>query len=325
MSSYHAKFSYLNKNSKDNFNWRITHFEPDQGEMESGLSQEQIYADMYNGKRRLLYGTKYNSTANIKITVVKHDYSDFSVSECRDAYRWLTGSPTANWLDLYVGDELKYSFLCTVQDVKPEKLDSRTVGLHIYFESVSPWAYSPVQNFRCNFEQHLSLNSDGVLIPTDSNNVLNITDDGVLYNSTTGGAAFQINESGVTSIDNSVDIQVDNKTDDLYTYIYLNVVLMSFTSDYLSIKNKTLNEETIITGMSANEMIQLKPEQFIISSVPNKIFGDDFNFVWPRLKPGINKFSISGSGSGDVTFSYRYPIKIGDCTIDSNELNYDDC
>lgn len=325
MSSYHSNFSYLNKNSKDDFGWLIVHFEADQGEMDSGLSQEQVYADMYNGKRRLLYGTKYNSTASIKITVIKQNQSDFSVAECRDAYRWLTGNPMASWLQLYAGDKLQYEFLCTVQDVKPQKLDARTVGLNIYFESTSPWAYSPPQTIQCSFGQGLSVIDDGVLTKGDDT-LLNITSQGVLYNGIEGGAGlFQIESDGTIYVDNSIRLQIDNKSDDLYTYITLNTTFINHDSDYLSIENITLNETTLITNMNINETIKFDSEQFIISDIPNKIFSNNFNFVWPRLAPGINEFVISGTGSGRIEFTYRYPIKIGDCAIDVYIPNDDAC
>ena len=49
MSSYHSSFTYLNKNSQEDFKWVITHFDPDNGETDSFLSQDQIYTESYNG------------------------------------------------------------------------------------------------------------------------------------------------------------------------------------------------------------------------------------------------------------------------------------
>lgn len=309
MSSYHTKFSFLNKNSADK-GWLIVHFEADEGEMDSYLSQEQIYTDSYNGAKRLLYGTRWTETALVKITVIKGDGSAFTVAECRDAYRWLTGNPKASWLDLYVGDELQYSFLVTTQDVKQQKLDARTVGLNIYFESVSPWAYSRIQTHMYSLEQGMEA-SDGVVYSKDSNYALQV-EDGIVY-SNTGTLGI---ENGIVYIDNSASLIINNETDDLYTPIYLNTTFTNMNSDYLSIKNITTGEETIIKNMATNEIITLDSGQFITSSVLGKVFGNDFNFIWPRVIPGINEFAISGSGVGNVSFTYRYPIKIGDCAID---------
>jgi hypothetical protein len=316
MGAYHSSFTYLNKSSLDE-EWLIVAFDPDHGEMDGYLAQEQIYTDSYNGSRRILYGTRWTDVITIKISVIKKDGSDFSLDECRRAYRWLTGSPKANWLDLYVGNDLKYSILCTTQSVAPYKMDARTVGLNIYFESLSPWAYSPVQSFSCFFDQKL-LVENGVL-DNDSSS-LNIDENGTVYNS---AETMRIGSDGTLYIDNSVSLNTNNQTDDLYTPVYLNIVFRNNTSDYLSIKNTTSNEETIITGMSRNEAITISSGQFIISDIPGKIFGNNFNFVWPRLVPGINKFIISGSGVGSINFTYRYPIKIGNCAIDVGDLSYD--
>ena len=68
--------------------------------------------------------------------------------------------------------------------------------------------------------------------------------------------------------------------------------------------------------LKKNEKITISAKQFIISNYSNRSFGDDFNFVWPRLKPGINNLSIDGDGNGSVCFTYRYPMKVGDCAMD---------
>ena len=307
---------FLNKSSIAE-GWLIVAFDADNGEVDSYLNQEQIYTDSYNGSKRILYGTRWTEVTNIKISVIKKDGSDFSLEECRKAYRWLTGNPRASWLDLYVGEELQYSILCTVQNVKQQKLDARTSGLNIYFESVSPWAYSPMQSFGCSFDQEL-LSVNGILDGDSSD--FDVDENGVVYNNSN---VLQIDSNGTLYVDNSISLKIDNRTDDLYTTIYLNTTFTNNTSDYLSIKNITTNEETIITGMNANEIITINAGQFIISNIPGKVFGNDFNFVWPKLVPGLNEFIISGSGVGSINFTYRYPIKIGDCAIDVGDLNYD--
>lgn len=311
MSSYHSSFTFLNKNSRNYFGWIVASIEPDDGEMDSGLSQEQIYADSSRRTRRFLYGTKYDSTPVVKITVVKCNGDDFTIKECREAYKWLTGNPNANWLSLYCGDELQYEFLGTIQDVKPYKLDARTIALSIYFESISPWAYSPLQTFECSFGQKLSV-ADGALYNSESQSLLQVNENGIIYNSPT----LDVTDDGTAYIDNSVVVSIDNQTDDLYTYIGLDTVFTNENSSYLSIKNATTGEETILKNMSANEVVTFDANQFISSSVPNKVFGNTFNFVWPRLVPGINDVIISGAGKGHIKFAYRYPIKIGDCAMD---------
>jgi hypothetical protein len=269
MSSYHSSFKFLNKKSDEDFGWIIVHFDPDNGETDSYLSQEQIYSDSYKGARRILYGTKYNSVLSVKITVIKQNGSDFSLSECRNAYKWLTGNPEASWMDLYVGDEVHCRLLCTIQDVKPQKMDARTVGLNIYCESLSPWAYSPIQIITKDFP----------------------------------GAG------GLT---------IYNDTDDLYSFVYPKVTYENTDGETLFMRNEVTNEETKIDNIGANEVITLHPNQFITSDNTNKMFGNTFNFVWPRLKPGENSFSINAKGK--LTFEYYWPIKIGDCAMTMNGI-----
>ena len=164
MSSYFPSFSYLNQNSQNDFGLVVASIDPDNGEMDSGMSQEQIYTDSFRGTKRLLYGTRYDSTPTIKITVVKCTGDEFKVDECRLIYKWLIGNPNASWMDMYVGDELWYSFLGTIQDVRPYKMDARTVAFNIYFESISPWAYSAMQHVSHSLNQTISIDDDGEVI-----------------------------------------------------------------------------------------------------------------------------------------------------------------
>ena len=317
MSSYHTSFSYLGKSSKD-MGWIIVAFDADEGATDSYLSQEQIYTDSYNGTRRILYGTKWDSVATVTISVVKQSGDDFTEKECRDTYKWLTGNPNATWLDLYNGDSLRYSFSVTTQNVQPYKLDARTVGMVITFESISPWAYSPEQTVPAPFGQALSIDDNGVLV--NGNGDFIVDANGVL----TGGD-FSVGSDGMIYIQNATTFMINNETDDLYSYVWLETTFRSLGSDSLIIKNQTLYNKTNgidgcteISGISDNEIIKLSSGQFIISDIPNKIFGNTFNFIWPKLIPGYNEIIVDGSGNGIVEFKYRYPIKIGDCAIDTD-------
>lgn len=327
MSSYHSSFTYLGKDSQKDFGLLVSHFEADQGESESFMTQEQIHTSSYNGSKRLLYGTKWTSVATVKITVIKQNHSDFSVTECRAIYKWLTGNPVASWLDLYAGGFLKYGFLGTIQDVKPEKLDARTIGMNIYFESLHPWAYSPIQKAATSFGQALEVD-DGVMFKEGQN--LTVSDMGILNNGS--NAVFNIDNEGVIYIDNSVMLPINNEGDDLYSYVPLNTKIININSDDIVIKNETLYEMTNgvdglteLHGVYAGEVIELTAEQMILSDASNRIFGDSFNFIWPKLVPGDNKIVVSGSGQGEIEFTYRYPIKIGDCAIDVYIDNDSDC
>lgn len=317
MSSYYPSFSYMGVNSLKDKNLMVVSFSPNQGEADTFLGMDCIYTEKYDGSRRLDYGAKFNSTAVIKIELMKANKKDFTVAEVRDFLRWTTGIRRNSYLDLLIGNQVKFSFLGRVTNAYQQKLDARTVGLSIEFTSVSPWAYSPIQYVNYSTNQSMSVNTDGVVYKTESLKSFNVNSNGVVYDDTVLG----ITSEGIVHINNSSIIRIDNKTDDLYTPVYLNVEFINDDSDALSIKNVTLNEETIINGLSDNEVITLSENQFILSDKPEKIFGNDFNFIWPKLGPGINEFIVEANGDGKFEFSYRYPIKIGDCAIDIDAID----
>ena len=301
----------------------ITSFEPDDGFTDTFLSMEPVFEENYDGTRIFSYGSRYSSTANIEISVIKKDGSDFSVMDFRECAKWLTGARVDSWLDMYVGDEIVYSFLCKVTDLQQRKLDGRTIGLQIVFSSVTPWAFSAEQYYDCYFGQALHVSDEGYLYAgTEDASTLMVDEDGILYAGLDKNNYFSFLDEtvydGVIFIDNTTLVEIDNQTDDLYTYINLDTKFINDNCEYISIKNLTLDEETKIIGMSVNENILLSSEQFIKSDIPNKIFGDNFNFIWPRIAPGLNELAISGGGAANVQFTYRYPMKIGDCTMDTN-------
>lgn len=268
MSSYHTSFTYLNKNSYDDFNLQIVHFDDgDSGEVDSYLSQEAIYADSPRGTKRTMYGTKYNSVALLQITVMQPDGTEFGIEKTREINRWLTGSNQYSWMELYVGDEVKYRMHCFIQDVKPYKIDSRIVGFVITAESSSPWCYSNLQTI----SQKIAGNGT---------------------------------------------LQINNQSDDLYTYTEVRAIFQNTTGKKLTIENTTLDETTEISNLATNEVITLSENMFITSDKTTRIFGNDFNYVWPKLKSGINDFTINGVGT--ITFEYIYAMKVADCVGNLN-------
>ena len=315
MASYHNSFTYLNKNSADE-GFIIASFEPDSGFKDAFLGMDQVSEDYYDGTKTFLYGTKYNTKATISITLIKSDGSEFTISDNRRALRWLTGARVASWLDLYQGETIKYSFLGTMTTPQQYKMDGRVIGLSVEFQSLSPWAFSAPQVFDCSIWQLLDIDDNGVLYKGESSVPLGVHDGVLSVSSVDQGNYFNITDDGIVYIDNRYRTMIDNQSDDLYTYIYLDIDYTNENGTYVSIKNNTIPEETLVTEISPNESIRVSAKQFILSDIPNKIFGDTFNFVWPRLQPGLNDFIVDGDGRGSAKFTYRYPMKIGDCAMD---------
>ena len=320
MASYHSSFTYNGLNSAKDMGLIIAAFasDTDNGLTDTFLSMDISSDDYYDGTKRYTYNSRYNTQATVTITVVKNNGKDFSLQQVRSCLKWLTGAKTDSWLDMYNGDEIKYSFLGRVTNVQNYKLDARIVGLIITFTSVSPWAYSAPQVFNCSIYQLIDITEEGVLLKGGDNAVpLGTDSEGVLSVSyLDNNNYFNITDDGVVYIDNSYKTVIDNQSDDLYTYIYLDIDYINESSSFVSIRNITLGEETKVTSIRTNESISISAKQFIISDVPNKIFGDTFNFVWPRLQPGLNDFIVEGDGRGSAKFTYRYPMKVGDCAMD---------
>lgn len=398
MSSYHDSFTYKNKNSFTDMNLIISSFEPDDGFMDTFLSMDPVFEESFDGSKIFSYGAKYNTQAKINITLVKKDGSDFSIQEFRNCARWLTGARTDSWMDMYIGplgvddnndnidDNIVYSFLGKVTNLQQRKLDGRTVGLQVEFSSVAPWAFSGQQSCNCSFGQSLIFDNGMIYTKSKEDSELSVDEDGILYAGLSSNVCFNLMDEqyydGVINIDNAATVRINNFTDDLYTYINLDVKFTNENSQYLSIKNQynidddtLIEEETKVVNMAKSEVVLFSSGQFITSEkliadlsvnentvgvyfvedleqlsgyrkidlsqekyrdkdengaqilyyhyMPDtsKIFGDDFNFVWPRLAPGLNIFTIAGGGSGHVQFVYRYPMKIGDCAIDVDKLH----
>ena len=319
MASYHSKFIYNGKDSAKNYGLIITSFEPDNGFTDSFLAMENVSDDYYNGTKRFDYGARYVQQAEIQITLIKRDGTDMTVNEFRAYSRWLNGEQVNSWLDMYAGEEFVYSFLGKFTNLEQYKLDGRTVGIRLTFSSVSPWAYSAPKEFDRTIKQSLSIDN-GTLI-NDPVEDIAVDSNGVLYYNDGEDGCFHIDDSGVVYIENNISASEDNQTDDLYSYIYLDITFENESCDGLEIINQTLDETTELKNLKAKHIYCISAKQFITEynsdmANQNRIFGDDFNFVWPRLAPGVNDFYITGKGNGTVKFTYRYPMKVGDNTMD---------
>ena len=155
MAIYQKKFTDRDRSNKD-FGLIVVAFDPDNGEVDSYLGIDSIFTDRYNGTHRNDYGAKYNNVAQLSITMVKENYSDFSMSELRNVMDWLTSLHKVSWLDLYNDeDEVIYSFVGRFSNVQLQKMDARVIGVRAEFTSVSPWAYSDIHSVEVNVDGEL--------------------------------------------------------------------------------------------------------------------------------------------------------------------------
>lgn len=82
-------------------------------------------------------------------------------------------------------------------------------------------------------------------------------------------------------------------------------------SGCINITNNTTGVISKITNISLDETVNLDcHNQIISSSIPNKIFSDDFNRNWIGLVSGYNEFTVDSFGT--ITIKFREARKVGD-------------
>lgn len=124
-------------------------FDGDSGDVETYLGREAIVSETWNGEIKRGNSYKWNESMSPSITIMKKDFSDFSRDENRRILSWLTGRKTAGFLDIYLDEQanaIEYSVLGNFISVSQYKLgNSRVVGYVAQFESLMPYALSPLQ------------------------------------------------------------------------------------------------------------------------------------------------------------------------------------
>ncbi|MCQ2075988.1 MAG: hypothetical protein MJZ20_02995 [Bacteroidaceae bacterium] len=301
MSGYHIQFTYKGKTNNDPLgpapssgsidarpHLVVTSFNPDNGEADAFLGMDSITDSNYDGTLKYDYGAKYRDVAKIRITMVKSDYSDLTLYDFREIARWLTGAKQSSWLDMQMPSssilgtyQTAYSFLCKCTSLSQYKLDGRVIGVIAIFESVTPWAYSPLQNIKIK-------NGNSEIISGTQSHPFTFT--------------------------------LNNQSDDIYNYLYPSVSITNGSQDSFTLTNTTLeyyessaqNATTSMVDVVDGEVVVLTNRGVILTDSAQGA-GNRFNWVWPKMLPGDNEFSFVGEGK--IIFAYRYPIKVGDCIL----------
>ena len=129
-------------------------------------------------------------------------------------------------------------------------------------------------------------------------------------------------QTATHTITGSKTFKINCDSDDLYTYVPMNVRFTNGTSsNKLIISNDRIPNELskITSGLAINETITLSDNMMITSDNTAKKFGNTFNYIFPRLVAGENNITIEGTG----TFTYEYiaPVKLGNIAIDLNSVS----
>lgn len=123
----------------------------DNGTISSYLTREGVASETYDGRRKNISNLKYAEVFSPKVTILKKDFKDFTMDEQRQVLTWLTGSDKVTFFDLYddiYSEAPIYCILGFVSTIETYKIaNQRTIGYVVTIESISPFAYSPINKF----------------------------------------------------------------------------------------------------------------------------------------------------------------------------------
>lgn len=320
------KIRWHNMSSLDFDLWTEISFDGDNGDVETHLSREAVISESYNGSFKRAHGYRWEDSLTFSVTFIKKDYEDFTEQENRRVLKWLTGMPNASFIDIYKDDSevIEWSALGNWINVSQYKLaNGRIVGYIAEFESLMPWALSPLKTVKkyisspTNATITISLDTDEpqapvyprITIKQNNNTIVDVdhvlTDadewlDGTVYFYSGSNQYYWVDNKGV------------KHTSDTNTsgFITTSVVIQNTYTDENGIthivsskvKNNIKNETIILDG--ANQVISS-------SRTNGRIFGDDFvNWTWLPLFEGVNTISVMGNC--EITIEWREPIKCGE-------------
>lgn len=297
-------------------------FDSESGEVSSFLNRDAVASESSRGDFRRIHNFKYNEFFTPKFTFIKKNFSDFTQDEYRRLVSWLTSKSTTSVLTAYRDDSevVEFEAIGNWGEIQAYKIaNHRIIGVTAVFESVTPWALSPIKtvtqtisqptivNIRCNTDDWESSVYPRITIRQSNDIVVNITSemtsevfhndnyiDGTIYHCNNMYYWKAINENG--------DLQANEmptKPSNIYT-----------TS--VSLYNEAVDVKTYIKGNSANETIVIDGANKLVVTENNNRFvvGNDFAWKWLPLVKGDNRIRIIGNCT--ITFEWREPIKLGE-------------
>ena len=123
-------------------------FDGDSGSTETFLNRDAVSSSVYDGSRVNVHNFKYTENLNVKLTLIKNDFSDFNEFENRKILSWLTGSTKVEKMVCYKDDSEVVAFVLmgNITQIEQRKMgNGRVVGYDITFFHIAPYAYSPVR------------------------------------------------------------------------------------------------------------------------------------------------------------------------------------
>ena len=297
-------------------------FEGDSGETSTYLNREAVASETYRGDFKRVSSYKYSESLAPTIMFIDKDFGDFNLERQRKILKWLTSKDTVSFLTVYHDDSevISYEILGGFTEIQTYKLgNGRVVGFTAIFESIAPWAFSPLQTITKNVSN-----------PSDNKITINLeTDDlqSAVYPRIT---IQQDSNTNIITVDHAMGDQDTWVEGSVFkygsTYYWVDATSVKHTSTTntsnfnttsVSIKNIHTDDydkisvfDTLVKNNIKGETVVLDGANRVVSSSSTRIFGDDFSWDWLPLYEGENELSFVGNCV--VTIEYRTPIKCGE-------------
>ena len=296
-------------------------FEGDSGDVGSFLNREAVASESYRGHFKRVHNYKYSDVLAPTLTFIKNDFSDFTLEEQRKVMKWLTSKDMASFLTVYHDDSevISYEILGGFIEVNTHKMGSgRVVGFTAVFESVAPWAFSPLKTIEKDVSSPsdnkitINLETDDpqsavyprITIKQKSSNIITIDHAMGDTDNWVPGSVFKYNNNYYWVDADGVKHTSANNTSGL------NTTSVSIRNTHTDDFGHVSVFDALVKNNVASETVVLDGANRVVSSSSTRIFGDDFTWNWTPLYEGKNELSFVGNCT--VTVEFRYPIKCGE-------------
>ena len=293
-------------------------FDSDDGETSSFLNREAIASESYKGDFRRVHNYKWNEVFSPKFTFVKKDFSDFSKSELRRLYTWLTSKSTADFVTVYYDDSIetrkgkwRYTFKSC------NNANSSIIGYFIcttFYKSTESLPRNYFTIIIINLETddpqnavypRITIQQDGITNVISINHPMTDADnwvEGSVFQYILNDRYYWVDDDGLKHDSGTNDSNIETTS-------------VSITNTYTGDNDDDTEIRvfnTLVKNNIKGEMITLDGANNIVASsrANGRIFDKDFSWEWIPLYEGKNTLSFVGNCT--VTIEYRYPIKCGE-------------
>lgn len=297
----------------------------DNGAMSTYLTREGVASETYDGRKKNISNLKYTEVFSPKITILKKGFEDFTMDEQRQVLKWLTGSDKVTFFDFYDDIYSEAPIFCVlgfVSTIETYKIaNKRTIGYIVTLESISPFAYSPINIFERTITEPTTF-----IIECNSDDPAYVYPRVIVEHNT--NPVVRVNKAMLDESEHAlgtVYYYPEATNGKYYYWIDANRVLhneatntSNFTTTSVVIRNTETGTETVVRGSQQSETVVIDGANKVIYSdtYPNRVFGDKFGsnehnlWQWLPLQNGINTITVIGNCK--LTFNWREIRKIGE-------------